>query len=123
MIRKLLGGLVVVWLLFAAVWVVASGFTRNEVMLNAACDPTRELWRDLNAAFIADYEQTNGVKLSIRQSHGGSGSASTQQVNGRHHPAEPGPDHRHAERLGHGWHRRRRERKGDCMGGSDCASP
>lgn len=82
MIRKLLGGLVVAWLLFAAVWVVASGFTRNEVLLNAACDPTRELWRDLNAAFIADYEQTNGVKLSIRQSHGGSGSQARAVIDG-----------------------------------------
>jgi sulfate transport system substrate-binding protein len=43
-------------------------------MLNAACDPTRELWRDMNAAFIADYEQRTGTRLLIRQSHGGSGS-------------------------------------------------
>lgn len=82
MIRKLLGGLIVAWLLFAAVWVVASGFTRNEVMLNAACDPTRELWRDMNAAFIADYEQRNGVKLFIRQSHGGSGSQARAVIDG-----------------------------------------
>jgi sulfate/thiosulfate transport system substrate-binding protein len=82
MIRKFLGGLVVAWLLFAAVWVVASGFTRNEVMLNAACDPTRELWRDLNAAFIADYEQQHGVKLSVRQSHGGSGSQARAVIDG-----------------------------------------
>lgn len=80
--RKLLGGLIVAWLLFAAVWVVASGFTRNEVMLNAACDPTRELWRDVNAAFIADYEQKHGVKLVIRQSHGGSGSQARAVIDG-----------------------------------------
>jgi sulfate/thiosulfate-binding protein len=82
MIRKLLGGLIVAWLLFAAVWVVASGCTRNEVMLNAACDPTRELWRDLNAEFIADYEQKHGVKLVIRQSHGGSGSQARAVIDG-----------------------------------------
>lgn len=82
MIRKLFGGLVVAWLLFAALWVVASGFTRNEVMLNAACDPTRELWRDMNAAFVADYEQRNGVKLFIRQSHGGSGSQARAVIDG-----------------------------------------
>jgi sulfate/thiosulfate-binding protein len=82
MIRKLFVGLVLAHLLFAAVWVVASGFTQNEVVLNAACDPTRELWRDLNSAFIADYEQTHGVKLFIRQSHGGSGSQARAVIDG-----------------------------------------
>lgn len=82
MIRKLFAGLIVAWLLFAAVWVVASGFTRNEVMLNAACDPTRELWRDVNAAFVAEYEQRHGVKLVIRQSHGGSGSQARAVIDG-----------------------------------------
>lgn len=82
MTRKLLGGLIVSWLLFAAVWVVASGFTRNEVMLNAACDPTRELWHDLNAEFIEDYERETGVKLAIRQSHGGSGGQARAVIDG-----------------------------------------
>mgnify|MGYP001806616755 CR=1 FL=1 len=82
MIRKILGSLIVAWLLFAAVWVVASGFSRNEVILNAACDPTRELWRDLNDEFTADYEQKNGVKLVIRQSHGGSGSQARAVIDG-----------------------------------------
>jgi sulfate/thiosulfate-binding protein len=82
MTRKLLGGLIVSWLLFAAVWVVASGFTRNEVILNAACDPTRELWHDLNAEFIEDYERETGVKLAIRQSHGGSGGQARAVIDG-----------------------------------------
>ncbi|MCU0704808.1 MAG: sulfate ABC transporter substrate-binding protein [Fimbriiglobus sp.] len=82
MIRKLLALMIAGWLLFAAVWVVASGFTRNEVMLNAACDPTRELWRDLNATFIADHERTTGIKLAIRQSHGGSGSQARAVIDG-----------------------------------------
>ena len=82
MIRKLIRGLIVVWLLFAAVWVVVSGSSRNEVMLNAACDPTRELWRDMNAAFIDDYERKNGVKLVIRQSHGGSGGQARAVIDG-----------------------------------------
>ena len=82
MLRKLLVTLGLGWLLFAAVWVVASGFTRNEVMLNAACDPTRELWRDLNAAFVADHETRTGVTLLIRQSHGGSGSQARAVIDG-----------------------------------------
>jgi sulfate transport system substrate-binding protein len=82
MFRKILASLMVTWLLFAAVWVVASGFTRNEVMLNAACDPTRELWHDLNAEFIEEYEHETGVKLSIRQSHGGSGGQARAVIDG-----------------------------------------
>ncbi len=69
--------LVGVYVLGAAVWVVASGVVRTggEVeLLNVACDPTRELWHDINEQFIRIYEQKHGVKLTIRQSHGGSGS-------------------------------------------------
>ena len=80
--RKLLSAVVLAWLLFAAVWVAASGFTRTEVMLNAACDPTRELWRDMNAAFIDDHEQKTGVKVGLRQSHGGSGSQARAVIDG-----------------------------------------
>jgi sulfate/thiosulfate-binding protein len=43
-------------------------------LLNVSYDPTRELWRDLNAKFAAEYEQQTGTKLTISQSHGGSGA-------------------------------------------------
>jgi hypothetical protein len=39
-------------------------------LLNVSYDPTRELWRDINANFIPKYEKENGVKLTINQSHG-----------------------------------------------------
>jgi sulfate/thiosulfate-binding protein len=42
-------------------------------LLNASYDPTRELWGDLNAAFIPVYEKQTGEKLTIKQSHAGSG--------------------------------------------------
>src|SRR5262249_46078593 len=75
-------GFVALYVVVAAVWVVASGFARNEQLLNVACDPTRELWRDVNAAFVADYEQKHGVRLLIRQSHGGSGSQGRAVIDG-----------------------------------------
>lgn len=68
---------VIVYVAAVAVWVVASGVQQDQSgveILNVACDPTRELWRDMNEAFIRDYEQKQGVKPSIRMSHGGSGS-------------------------------------------------
>lgn len=82
MVRKLALVAVILYVLGALVWVVAAGFARNEQILNVACDPTRELWRDINAMFIADYEKQHGVKLFIRQSHGGSGSQARAVIDG-----------------------------------------
>lgn len=70
---------------FAAWWVIAAGIVRDDgplELLNVACDPTRELWRDLNAHFLEKYEREIGVKLSIRQSHGGSGSQARAVIDG-----------------------------------------
>lgn len=51
-------------------------------LLNVSYDPTRELWKDVNAAFIADYEKKAGVKLTINQSHGGSGTQARAVIDG-----------------------------------------
>ena len=51
-------------------------------LLNVSYDPTRELWKALNAAFIRQYEQTTGRKVTIKQSHGGSGSQARAVVDG-----------------------------------------
>jgi len=82
---KLLLGLIVAYVVAAAAWVVSSGIVRQSdqiELLNVACDPTRELWRDVNEEFIKDYESRNGVKISIRQSHGGSGSQARAVIDG-----------------------------------------
>ncbi len=44
----------------------------NVELLNVSYDPTRELWRDVNEQFTKAYEKETGVKVSIKQSHGGS---------------------------------------------------
>jgi len=51
-------------------------------LLNASYDPTRELWRDINAAFIPRYEKQSGTALSIKQSHGGSGTQARAVIDG-----------------------------------------
>ena len=74
-----------VYVAIAAAWIVSAGFQREQSgseLLNVACDPTRELWRDVNAAFVRDYEQKQGVQPAIRQSHGGSGSQARAVVDG-----------------------------------------
>ena len=78
---KVLLGLAVAHVITAGAWIVSAGFGRNQ-LLNVACDPTRELWRDLNAAFVAHYEQQHGERLFIRQSHGGSGSQARAVIDG-----------------------------------------
>ncbi len=71
-----------VYVVVAALWVFASGFARNEQLLNVACDPTRELWRDLNTAFLDHYEHEHGMRPMLRQSHGGSGSQARAVIDG-----------------------------------------
>jgi sulfate transport system substrate-binding protein len=43
-------------------------------LLNVSCDPTRELWSDVNDQFSKYYEQKTGRKVTVNQSHGGSSS-------------------------------------------------
>jgi sulfate transport system substrate-binding protein len=51
-------------------------------LLNVSYDPTRELWRDLNTNFIAEYAKEKGVKLTINQSHGGSSTQARAVIDG-----------------------------------------
>jgi sulfate transport system substrate-binding protein len=51
-------------------------------LLNVSYDPTRELYRAINNAFIAKYKAETGTELTIRQSHGGSGTQARAVVDG-----------------------------------------
>jgi sulfate transport system substrate-binding protein len=51
-------------------------------LLNVSYDPTRELWRDINANFAAKYEKEKGVKVDIKQSHGGSSTQARSVIDG-----------------------------------------
>jgi sulfate/thiosulfate-binding protein len=51
-------------------------------LLNVSYDPTRELWKQLNEKFIADYQKQTGKRLDIRQSHGGSSSQARSVIDG-----------------------------------------
>jgi sulfate/thiosulfate-binding protein len=73
------------YLVFAVGWVACAGVVRDGggvELLNVACDPTRELWRDLNAQFIDKYAKETGTSLTISQSHGGSGSQARAVIDG-----------------------------------------
>ncbi|SDE84213.1 sulfate transport system substrate-binding protein [Myxococcus virescens] len=51
-------------------------------LLNVSYDPTRELYEDLNAAFVKHWAATRGQQVSIQQSHGGSGKQARSVIEG-----------------------------------------
>jgi len=51
-------------------------------LLNASYDPTRELYRDVNAAFAQDWKTHTGEDVSIKMSHGGSGKQARAVIDG-----------------------------------------
>ena len=51
-------------------------------LLNVSYDPTRELYQDVNAGFVKLWQTRTGDKLSIKQSHGGSGKQARAVIDG-----------------------------------------
>jgi sulfate transport system substrate-binding protein len=57
--------------------------SKDYTLLNVSYDPTRELYKEINAAFIQDWKTKNsGDKVTINQSHGGSGGQSRAVIDG-----------------------------------------
>lgn len=51
-------------------------------ILNVSYDPTRELYTAIDQAFVAHYRAQTGIKLDIKQSHGGSGRQARSVIDG-----------------------------------------
>ncbi|TDB51527.1 sulfate ABC transporter substrate-binding protein [Photorhabdus khanii] len=60
----------------------SSVWAKNIQLLNVSYDPTRELYQQYNQAFSDYWQQKTGDKVTIRQSHGGSGKQATSVING-----------------------------------------
>ena len=58
------------------------GVTETLRLLNVSYDPTRELFREVNAAFVRAYEKSTGKKLRVYMSHGGSGKQARSILEG-----------------------------------------
>src|ERR1044071_1154571 len=54
----------------------------NVKLLNASYDPTRELYREFNAAFSKYWKEKSGDTVIIQQSHGGSGKQARSVIDG-----------------------------------------
>jgi len=68
----------------AFVLAVAAGTTaaKDITLLNVSYDPTRELYQDYNTAFAKYWLGKTGDKLSVKQSHGGSGKQARSVIDG-----------------------------------------
>jgi len=51
-------------------------------LLNASYDPTREFYQEFNAAFARHWKEKTGQQVTVRQSHGGSGTQARAVING-----------------------------------------
>lgn len=67
---------------FSICFGIVSGARAQTELLNVSYDPTRELYRAINAAFIEEWQKKTGQKITIRQSHGGSGAQARTVIDG-----------------------------------------
>ena len=71
--------------LFVAAFAIAiatSAARADVTLLNVSYDPTRELYQDFNPAFAKFWQTKAGEKVTIKQSHGGSGKQARSVIDG-----------------------------------------
>ena len=74
-LKQKLTHVVAVLALTASQWAVA-----QTALLNVSYDVSREFYKDINTAFVANYKKTTGKDIKLDQSHAGS-SAQARSVN------------------------------------------
>ena len=60
----------------------AQAQARPLTLLNVSYDPTRELYKDINAAYARYWKEKTGQTINIQQSHGGSGKQARSVIDG-----------------------------------------
>ncbi|WP_374307513.1 sulfate ABC transporter substrate-binding protein [Methylocella sp.] len=66
----------------AAAGVCVSPARAAEELLNVSYDPTRELYRAVNEAFVAEWKEKTGETVAVRASHAGSGAQARAVIDG-----------------------------------------
>jgi len=69
-------------ILFVTVVLAQPAAAKKITLLNVSYDPTRELYEEYNAAFARYWEVRTGDKVTIKQSHGGSGKQGRAVIDG-----------------------------------------
>ncbi len=83
MIRRVNTLAVILCAASTAVWGCSSDRGMNSAeLLNVSYDATRELYADLNAAFVKAHHAATGVSVRVKQSHGGSGKQARSVIDG-----------------------------------------
>jgi sulfate/thiosulfate-binding protein len=82
-------------------------------LLNVSYDPTRELYRDVNAAFAEEWQRQTGQTILVKQSHAGSGNQARAVIDGLQADVvtlalayDIDSIHRNGKRLGPNWQTR-----------------
>lgn len=68
--------------LLAGAALVGAAAANAQSLLNVSYDPTRELYREYNAAFQKHWEEAGNAPIEISASHGGSGSQARAVIDG-----------------------------------------
>jgi sulfate transport system substrate-binding protein len=69
-------------LILAITLAAAPTWAKDLSLLNVSYDPTREFYDDFNAAFVKYWQGKTGDKVTIKQSHGGSGKQARSVIDG-----------------------------------------
>jgi sulfate/thiosulfate transport system substrate-binding protein len=76
----------ITWLALALTLVAPLGGSaaaqEKVTLLNVSYDPTRELYKEINAAFAREWKRRTGQEVEIKQSHGGSGAQARAVIDG-----------------------------------------
>jgi sulfate transport system substrate-binding protein len=76
------GGLGAALAVPAIIGSAAAAQPKSVTLLNVSYDPTRELYKDVNAAYASYWKGKTGQDISIQQSHGGSGKQARAVIDG-----------------------------------------
>ena len=68
--------------LAALLLAAAPAAAQTTTILNVSYDPTRELYREINAAFAKQWKEKEGGDVTVRTSHGGSGAQARAVIDG-----------------------------------------
>jgi sulfate/thiosulfate-binding protein len=68
--------------LIAALALSVSAWAKDVTLLNVSYDPTRELYEEVNAAFTKYWQAKTGDRVTVKQSHGGSGKQARAVIDG-----------------------------------------
>lgn len=61
---------------------IGSSALADKTLLNVSYDPTRELYQEFNPAFSKYWQAQTGEKITVQQSHGGSGKQARSVIDG-----------------------------------------